>query len=305
MAVTRPNDDAKLMSPHLHKIIDPHLHFFALHEGDYAWLKPDNPPSWPDKQKINRTYVQQDLVLPSNVALAGLVHIEAGFDNQHPWKEIDWLEHHCTLPFKSVAFADLTSRHFSQQIAQLTQRESVVGIRHILDQQAHEILTSDTIQQHFKLLQDYQLSFDAQLSVENKNGCDALLKLAQQYPSVKIILNHGGWPPDVTSQQRYRSWQANLKQLATCENVALKLSAWEMLQAGSTDLLDQILAVSLHTFGQHRVMLASNFPVCLLASSYTQLWNKYLLLIPTVGLDCWQNISYQNALNWYRLDCSV
>ena len=141
------------------KIIDPHLHLFNLQRGDYAWLKPQNPPFWSDKHLINKNFIEADILLSPPNQLAGFVHIEAGFDNHQPWREIDWLQQHCTLPFKSVAFADITTTTFAEHLEQLKQRNSVVGIRHILDDQAEQILSSTLIHRHFELLAEYELSF--------------------------------------------------------------------------------------------------------------------------------------------------
>ena len=69
-------------------IIDPHIHLFALAQGKYHWLKPENPPFWPDKYKICRNVTEQELSLTKPLHLDGFVHIEAGFDNERPHLEI-------------------------------------------------------------------------------------------------------------------------------------------------------------------------------------------------------------------------
>ena len=81
------------------KIIDPHLHLFDLKQGDYHWLKADNPPNWPDKNVINNTFDEQDLSLSPPLSLAGFVHIEAGFDNLQPWRELNYLQKSCPITF--------------------------------------------------------------------------------------------------------------------------------------------------------------------------------------------------------------
>ena len=43
------------------EIIDPHLHLFDLEQGNYDWLKPENPPAWPDKDQIRKNYSESDL----------------------------------------------------------------------------------------------------------------------------------------------------------------------------------------------------------------------------------------------------
>ncbi|WP_239024002.1 amidohydrolase family protein [Paraglaciecola marina] len=284
------------------KIIDPHIHLFDLNKGKYDWLKPYNAPLWPDKTNINRDFNETNLHLGEAQELAGFVHIEAGFDNQQPWREIDWLEQNCTLPFKSVAYADLCTETFNTHIQQLKQRASVVGIRYILDDDAYKVLSSNMTYKHLALLQQQNLSFDAQLSLADDSGVGQLITIVKKLPLLKVIINHGGWPLDNFTPTAQRSWNANLIKLSQYDNVAIKLSGWEMSDRRwkleqASNLLKDCLAV----FGEQRVMLASNFPLCTFSHSYKELWGNYKLLLEGCEL-CPTNIIYNNALHWYQFD---
>lgn len=282
------------------KIIDPHLHLFNLQKGHYQWLKPENPPHWSDKPLINQNVCEADLHLGPDIQLQGFVHIEAGFDNQRPWREIDWLEQHCTLPFKTVAFADLHTEHFAETIERLMQRKSVAGIRHILEGQDSELLFTKNTAQHFALLQDKQLSFDAQLDIGDSRIVNQLLKLATTFDRLAIIINHGGWPPINTKSSAYQKWIDSIQRLANCSNIAIKLSGWEMIERKwpSLFLQDTLLSCLTH-FGHSRVMLASNFPLCKFSRSYQELWQSYLDLVDIIDADCIEQITYKNAVQWY------
>lgn len=301
MAVIRRNSASNTMTDSPRKIIDPHLHLFNLQKGDYAWLKPQNPPFWPDKHIINKNFFEADVCLHLPQQLAGFVHIEAGFDNPQPWREIDWLQQHCSLPFASVAFADITATTFVEHIELLKQRKSVVGIRHILDEQAEQILTSELIDQHFGLLSQYEFSFDAQLSLADAPAIEQLFKLATKHKSVRIIINHGGAPPTKNDVYSQRKWKLNLQKLSQCENVAIKLSGWEMSnRAWQPQHAANVVQDCIATLGDTRVMLASNFPLCLLSMSYADLWNTYAVL-PEISAQRFEKITFSNAKSWYCL----
>jgi L-fuconolactonase len=62
----------------------------------------------------------------------------------------------------------------------------------------------------------------------------------------------------------------------------------------ATDVIENSLA----TLGDTRVMLASNFPLCLFAMSYADLWSRYAALIK-ISPQCFQKITFSNALDWY------
>ena len=146
------------------KIIDPHIHLFDLAKGDYHWLKASTPPLWSDKAIINKNFSESDLQLNSNAELAGFVHIEAGFNNNEPWREIQWLESVCQKRFRSVACIDITlsSEEFQYHLNKLLTFKSVVGCRHILDENTAALLADTQVQKNLARLSQYQLSFDAQ-----------------------------------------------------------------------------------------------------------------------------------------------
>ena len=123
------------------QMIDPHLHLFNLHLGTYSWLREENPPNWPDKSRIHRDFSESDLSLGAGLRLAGYVHVEAGFDNQASWREVDWLEQEASLPLRSVGHLDITlpTAKFAESLKQLIQRESIVGVRHIFDDVVSEL----------------------------------------------------------------------------------------------------------------------------------------------------------------------
>ena len=132
------------------KFIDPHVHFFDRAKGEYQWLRADHPPWWPDKAIINRDFSPEDILnhLPKHMTCLGFVHIEAGFDNAQPWREIAWLESKITQPFKSIACIDLTiaPNEFEKQLSTLMTFQSVVGVRHILDAAYDTILNASHTQ---------------------------------------------------------------------------------------------------------------------------------------------------------------
>ena len=284
------------------QIIDPHLHFFALEKGQYDWLQPQNPPFWADKHKLYRDVDEQCLLVEETHSLAGVVHIEAGFDNTRPWREIDYLEHHVTLPLKTVAGVDLLARNMSATLAKLTRRTSVVGVRYILDESACELLSSPQVQQNLALLAQQHLHFEVQMPVANTRAV-ALLGEIMARTGLRCIVNHAGWP--ASDADSYHRWLDNMSQLATSSHCAVKVSGFEMLNRQRTCSeanMTRVLEALLHRFGNDRVMLASNFPVCLLSVSYPQLWQRYMTLMGRLSLPVTtqQALLSENARHWYQ-----
>ncbi|MFT4939623.1 MAG: L-fuconolactonase [Paraglaciecola sp.] len=283
-------------------IIDPHLHLFNLQEGDYAWLKPTKPPFWPDKEHINRQFTEADISLHSPLKLSGFVHIEAGFDNRQPWREIDWLEQHCQLPFRSVGYADLTSDEFLLHLEHLCLRSSVVGIRYILDEHAYTLLNTPKFLGHLKTLSRHHLSFDAQMSLLNSEAVVKLIRLLESTPELKVIINHAGWPPTFADQDAWQCWQKNLQKLAHFPQVAIKLSGWEMSNRDwDLEMMSPVLDTCLTNFDDTNLMLASNFPLCTWRFSMQDLWQNYTANLGLLGSTL-SRLTSTNAADWYKFN---
>ena len=209
------------------KIIDPHLHLFDLNKGQYHWLKNQNPPFWPDKDLIAKNFTEADLSLSSPLTLEGFVHIEAGFDNQQPWREIQWLEQTCQSNFRSIAMLDITLApdKFAEQLKHLLTFKSVVGIRHILDEQALEVLQHQHCIDNLKYLAAQQLCFELQLSLLDSPAVSYLIQNILTINNLSFCINHAGFPPIAleTEPNKTRIWKDNLNQLSQFTNVYICL----------------------------------------------------------------------------------
>ncbi len=292
------------------KIIDPHLHLFNLAQGEYHWLKPKSEPFWNDKSLINKDFNECDLTLKSPFELAGFVHIEAGFDNKKPWREIAWLESSCKLSFRSIANINLTlnSDCFSLQIKKLMQYSSMVGIRHILDDKALSLLNNKQVISNIAKLNNLGLLFEVQISLIEHKSVNALCNIIKHNNNMSFIINHTGFPPKDIQTIEWQHWQSNLKKLSLFSHVSIKFSGWEMIDREYSLSKDHVwLNLMMQTcfdiFSKERVMLASNFPLCLFSQkNYQQYW-QYLLSTTFFQARTEQEKSallYGNALQWYR-----
>lgn len=262
-------------------IIDPHLHLFDLEQGNYDWLKSENPPAWPDKDQVRKNYSESDLSLPDKMTLTGFVHIEAGFDNEQPWRELKWLSEHCTLPYRTVAYADLTSEEFSQQLQHLLAYESLVGIRYILEEQALELFDNPTFVANLQLLQQQGLIFESQFPLDDHKAVTKFTGILEQTPDLKVVINHAGLPSSLSQE-----WMDAITALAHHPYCYVKCSGWEMQERKwKVESVKPYINFITRQFGLTRVMLASNFPVSELSCSYSDLWRRYSMEMKFKGFE--------------------
>ncbi|KKO47126.1 hypothetical protein WG68_00255 [Arsukibacterium ikkense] len=287
-------------------IVDPHLHLWQLSAGDYQWLRHNNAPAWPDKALLQQDYAAPALELTAPFQLAGLVHIEAGLDNSAPARELAWLaQQNIPVPHRAVAFLDC-SLPIAKVLANVQKLlpYQPAGVRHIFEADDERWLHAPQLSQIAAELAQHQLLLEVQCTLASAKNVARIQQLAAAFPALKLVLNHAG----LVRPDDFARWQKGMRSLAALPNVALKLSGWELLSAGRYSQADpawqqQVLAAVLSEWPPQRLMLASNFPLCLWQGSYQQLWQRNYQLLTNLGLDStgWQHLSAGSARQWYGL----
>ncbi len=285
----------------MQKIIDPHLHFFDLNKGDYHWLQPHNPPFWPDKNIIFNDFNESNIQLDSQFELAGYVHIEAGYDNNQGWREIERWESSATISMASMQVLNLAEHpdDFIDNITQGISRKSFRGGRHIIESPM-AAKDSQNVIKNLKYLSKMKLLFELQIDLADQELCRWTLGILEQVGELQIVLNHLGFPPSAGTLP-FKRWQANFKQLTQFKALAVKVSGFEMTnRAFSEDSIKQYCDYALSELSQEQVLFASNFPLVLFSYSYQDYWDMVFRALVSLGLDV-NKLMYSNALERYSL----
>lgn len=283
-------------------ITDPHLHLFNLAQGEYGWLQPNQGPDWLDKSALHRNFTESDLHLSEPLRLAGYTHIEAGFSNEQSWLEIDWIESQANLPIRTIGCVDLctSQTEFSNAISELTQRSSMVGVRHIFDDQLDAIISHPNTLSNLKTLESAGLLFELQFDASDEAAVDKVVVLLKQLPNLTVVLNHQGLGSAAFSGEQKQHWLIGLTKLAELPKLYVKCSGFEMLdRAFTAETLQQTLEQLVRLFGPGRVMMASNYPLITLSMSYEAYWLLVVESVRKVGLDL-ERLVDLNAREIYR-----
>lgn len=274
-------------------IIDPHLHFFDLELGQYTWLQSSGPKSWPNYAQIHKNHHIRDL-LSSEFNVEGFVHIEAGFDNHQPINELYWLQSTVkTVLFKAISYIAIDSEpeQFNALLCSLQRAQCLIGIRDICEGKEHLRLLNDNTAVNLVTLAKHDLLFEAQFELSHTETAQHLASLCKKYPGIKLIINHCGLISSSTEHVQA------IKLLSQCDNVAIKFSGLELIDK-PLPIYEQLQCI-LSYFGEDKVMFASNYPVCLINKTYTELWREYRALICDESL--WVKLSYANAKRIYSI----
>lgn len=161
------------------------------------------------------------------------------------------------------------------------------------------------------------LSFDAWLY---HMQLPELVAMARAVPDTTIVLDHIGAPLGIGAyagrwEEIHSQWRADLADLATCPNVAVKVGGIGMQTYGSgyykRDLpptSDQLVAdwgeemrYIIDRFGPSRCMFESNFPVDKVSFSYRVMWNAYKKMAASYSDDERQSLFAGTAERIYRI----
>ena len=170
----------------------------------------------------------------------------------------------------------------------------------------------------FRRLADFGLVFEAW---QFHPQLPELLDLARAFPDQPIVLDHvGGFlgigPYEGKRDQIYPSWAANIRDLADCPNVVVKLGGLAMsmcgfgfnkrdVPPGSAELAQAwapYIETCIEAFGPERAMFESNFPMDKVSCSYATLWNAFKRLASGASAAEKAYLFRDTARAVYRLD---
>lgn len=294
------------------QVIDPHVHFWALGQGNQPWLECPKPNLLGDYSSMARDFGPEELLAErGDIELLGLVHVEA--DAVDPLAETRWLtaqlaQYETSLPSALVVGADLSQPDAGARLAaQCGLTDRVRGVRQILNVHADPLydyvgrhyMQEPRWQENFALLKRWGLSFDLQIYPAQMAQA---ARLAAEHPETPFVLNHAGMYVDRQGVAGWRAWREGLRLLAAEENVTVKLSGFGMLDHHWTlGSIRPLVLEAIDVFGVERCLFASNYPVDGLYARYQDIWHAYAELVADASADEKRALFIDNARRVYRL----
>lgn len=242
--------------------IDAHQHFWTYNPVEYKWI--DESMS-----ALRRNFLPEDLRPElENSNFQGSIAVQA----RQTLQETRWL---LELAEGSpgilgvVGWVELCSRECRSQLKAFAANPKLVGIRHIVQSEPDErfLLRRDFLD-GIALLEEFDLAYDILIYTKH---LPVAAEFVERFPKHRFVLDHLAKPP--IKDREIEFWAAGIRRLAAFPNVFCKLSGlvteadwrhWQ--QADITPYLD----IAFETFGPSRLMIGSDWPVCLVASSYSR-----------------------------------
>ncbi|OAS23485.1 amidohydrolase family protein [Paenibacillus oryzisoli] len=275
--------------------IDAHQHYWKLSRGDYGWLSPELPV-------LYRDYLPDDLTkeLIHN-GITKTIAVQAAPTVEETAYLLSLCERHDTIA-GVVGWLDFDSNTFQELYATLRPNPYFVGIRIMLqDIDADSYVFRPQVIANLQFLAEQQFPVDLLIK---SHQFPAIVKMLERIPTLKAVIDHIG-KPQIAIQEK-EQWQASLVEVAAYPNIYCKLSGM-VTEADHSNWKESVftgyIRHTLDVFGGKRVMFGSDWPVCLLAASYSQVLDIVNRNLPIeLTDDEKEDIFGNNASRFYNLN---
>ncbi len=253
------------MSP-LGPIVDCNVHL---------WDQRDNPVFWLTDRALLRTLIGNYDSLPDVYTLGDYARETAAFDVRgivwsdagaaDPVAAAEWVQRQHEeggLVTGIVSLGDPAATGFRELLGGLRRIPLVRSIRVRLAgglvQGVHDgstLLEQPAVMEHFTLMARHSLVATVEATSDQLS---VVTRLARELPELKIVIDHFGWPTDLSDAGR-RIHLDRLAELATMPNVATRLDAVGTIFGAWTvgQVRPWLLAIAA-VFGPYRCMLGSD-----------------------------------------------
>jgi L-fuconolactonase len=241
--------------------LDSHQHFWNYSEDQYPWIK----PSWP----IRRSFLPVNLEpLLKSAGIDGSIAVQA----RQTLEESRWLlelADQSSIIKGVVGWVDLRSAAVEDQLAQFANHPKFVGVRHVVqDEPDDDFMIRPEFLRGISKLKQFGLRYDVLIFPKQ---LPAAIKLVQQFPEQPFVLDHIAKPH--IKDGTISPWREQIQELAKAPNLMCKVSGMiteAKVPGWRYDQFVPYLDVVTEAFGVERLLYGSDWPVCLLAGSYTQ-----------------------------------
>jgi L-fuconolactonase len=272
--------------------IDAHHHLWRYSATQYDWID--------DRMAaLRRDFLPADLVVElTNAAIDGTVAVQA---RQAP-EETYWLlelAQTCEAIRGVVGWAPIASLDFEASLDSLASNRQLVGLRHVVQAEPKGFLDSADFNRGIRALSKTGLAYDL-LIVESQ--LQETIRFVDRHSQQTFVLDHIAKPRIAAAQ--IEPWRTHIQELAKRGNVFCKISglvteaSWS---SWSVESLRPYLDTVVNAFGTNRLIAGSDWPVCLVATSYSQWWKLLREYFAAFSHDERANIFGATAIRTYHL----
>ncbi|WP_328903821.1 amidohydrolase family protein [Streptomyces sp. NBC_00441] len=263
------------------RVVDAHHHVWDLAVRDQDWITGEA------LAPLRRDFTLADLEPEARAAGVSATVLVQTVTAAGETPEFLALADRSELVAGVVGWTDLTAPDIADTLAALRELpggDRLVGLRHqVQGEPDPEWLLRPDVLRGLAAVADAGLVYDL---VILPHQLPAATRAAAALPDLVLVLDHAGKPPIATG--RTQPWADDLRALAALPNTVCKLSGlvteadW---RAWTPDGLRPYADTVIDAFGPGRLMFGSDWPVCRLAATYTEVLDTARALIQDLSED--------------------
>lgn len=274
--------------------IDAHQHFWLYEPSEYSWISPEMLVLQQDflPNKLNPLLKQHNF--------DGSIVVQARQTETETQFLIKLAQNHPEI-LAVIGWINLCSDNLQENLDKWQDYAKLKGYRHLVQDEYHpaEFLASHAFNRGVKQVLKQNKIYE--ILIHSHHLVDAA-RFCAKHDSTPLVLDHLGKPN--IKQTSAKEWSKSLKLLSDQPHVFCKLSGLitEAGQGWSKEQLIPYIDVALECFGTERLMFGSDWPVCLLAGQYSDVYQLIEQSLKTLSVAEQNAIWGKNAIKVYRLD---
>jgi L-fuconolactonase len=281
----------------LQGIADTHIHIWDFKKAEYAWLEGNT-------SVLNRTYSIEEIEkerTDAGITAGILVQAANNFEDTN-WMlqtadKYDWIKG--VVGWLPLMDPEATLKALQNQYGR---EEYFKGVRHLIhDEPDTEWLLQTEVLESLGILAKNNIPFDV-VGVLPAH-IETALKVADKIPELRMVFDHLNQPP-IANNELFGQWGGLMKEAAKHPGFYIKISGMGTTTGKGEDWttadIRPYMEFALEHFGTDRCFCGGDWPVSLLAGSYTKTWTNYKevlsALLDETTLD---KVVYSNAARFY------
>jgi L-fuconolactonase len=275
------------------RIIDSHQHFWKYHPQNHAWINED-------MKIIQKDFLPEELSsIFDKEHIDGCVSVQVDQTEAETQFQIELAKNN---PFIKgvVGWINLMNPSIEATLEKYQDQPIVKGFRHILQGEETGFMLQPKFIDGLKALAKKNYTYD--LLIYHHQIPEAL-ELLKDLDDLKIVIDHIA-KPDIKNGN-ITDWAKNIKTLAKYPNVHCKISGMTTeadWRKWTSEELTPYLEIVVEAFGTNRLMFGSDWPVCLVASTYHQWLTTVKDYFSTFTNEEQAKIFASNCESFYTLD---
>jgi L-fuconolactonase len=273
--------------------IDAHQHFWTYSPAKYGWIGDS-------MAALRRDFLPEHLApeLQHN-GFHGCIAVQA----RQTLAETRWLlelAEQSTFIYGVVGWANLRAPNAHEQLKTLAANPKLVGIRHIVQSEPDDkFLLREDFCRGIAALEEFDLAYDILIYTKH---LPVSAEFVAKFPRQRFVLDHLAKPS--IKAREIDVWAQGIHELAAFPNVSCKLSGlateadWQNWEPND---LVPYLDVAFESFGPSRLMIGSDWPVCLVAGSYSRVVDAVKNYLAKQPAEARAAVLGGNAMRFWRL----